>query len=60
MSSRKEGKWYTVVYGIEKSWIGLDRITNRIMEQIKGDIMSHITGRMMGCMIGRITDQKKF
>ena len=49
-----------MVYGIEKSWIGLDQITNRTMEQIKGDIMSHITGRMMGCMIGRITDQKKF
>ena len=60
MSSRKEGKWYTVVYGIEKSWIGLDWITNRIMEQITGDITSHITGGMMGCMIGRITDQKKF
>ena len=60
MSSRKEGKWYTVVYGIEKSWIGLDWITNRIMEQITGDITSHITGGMMGCMIGRITDPKKF
>ena len=60
MSSRKDGKWYTVVSGIEKSWIGLDRITDRIMEQITGDIMGHITGRMMGCMMGCITGQKKF